>query len=290
MEGIEHGGRTTSVRVVEGTGDGPTTLYVHGSGGSHQVWAQQYAPDGPVHPACALDLSGHGDSEDFAGEREAEDSNGRRMVEGSDGDREAEDSDNERASVDILDAYARDVVAVADAVGADVLVGNSMGGAIVLLVALGEVTEATYGPDAIVLAGTGARLPVDEKLRRLLARDFDAAIDLLHGEDVLFHSVDDRTVERSKAAMREAGQRVVRRDFDACHRFDVRDRLGEIDVPALALVGEHDRLTPPEYHRELAESMSDCRYRELSDAAHLAMIDRPDAFNAALAEFLADVR
>lgn len=263
MERIDHHGRTTAVRIVGRDGDGPTTLYVHGSGSSHQVWATQYAPDGPVHPACALDLSGHGESGDFASDPDPN---------------------------EILDAYVRDVVAVADAVDADVLVGNSMGGAIVLLVALGEVAEAACDPDAIVLAGTGARLPVDEKLRRLLAGDFDAAIDLLHGEDVLFHNVDGRMVERSKAAMREAGQRVVRRDFDACHRFDVRDRLVEIDVPALAVVGEHDRLTPPAYHRELAASMPDCRYRELSDAAHLAMIDRPDAFDAALAEFLADVR
>lgn len=51
MESIGHDGRTTRYRVVDG--DGPTALYVHGSGASHRVCARQYAPNGPVHPAVA---------------------------------------------------------------------------------------------------------------------------------------------------------------------------------------------------------------------------------------------
>lgn len=258
MERVAHDDRRTAFRVVEGDGGGPTTLYVHGSGGSHRVWARQYAPDGPTHPACALDLSGHGDSTDFD-----------------------DDPEPER----VLDAYVRDVVAVAEAVDATVLVGNSMGGAVVLQ----GLLEDDLDPDAVVLAGTGPRLPVDETLRTLLAADFEAALDVLHGTDVLFHGVDERRVERSKATMRAAGQAVLCRDFRACHRFDVRDRLDEIDVPVLAVVGEHDRLTPPAYHRSLADGMANCRYHELPGAAHLAMLDRPDAFDAALGEFLAEV-
>lgn len=256
MDRVDHDGRTTAYRVVGGDGDGPRTLYVHGSGGSHRVWGHQCSPDGPARPASALDLSGHGDSEDLDGDRP------------------------------VLRAYARDVAAVADVVDADALVGSSLGGAVVLQ----SVLDGAVDPGAIVLAGTGSRLPVDEELRSLLAEDFDAAIDRLHGEDVLFHDADDRTVERSKATMRDAGQAIVRSDFAACDAFDVTDRLDEIAVPALAVVGEYDRLTPPAFHRTLATEMPDCEYRELSDAAHLAMLDRPAAFNAVLADFFDGIR
>jgi pimeloyl-ACP methyl ester carboxylesterase len=35
--------------------------------------------------------------------------------------------------------------------------------------------------------------------------------------------------------------------------------------------------------------MPECEMREIADAAHLAMLERPEAFNEALAAFLEDV-
>jgi pimeloyl-ACP methyl ester carboxylesterase len=263
MERVSHHGRETAYRVVGDAGDGEASgvegesggvLYVHGSGATHRVWGHQYARDGPAHPAVALDLSGHGDSGDIDAEPGPE----------------------------TLDAYARDVIAVAEAAGADVLVGNSLGGAVVLHVAL----ATAFDPAGLVLAGTGAKLAVLDDLREWLAGDFDRAVAFLHGEDRLFHDADERALERSKAAMRSVGQRVTRRDFLTCHRFDVRDRLDEVKTPALALVGEHDGLTPPAYHEYLAAELPDCESVELPGAAHLAMVERPAAFNAAVGEFL----
>lgn len=264
METVDHDGRTTAYRIVNGDEAGPTTLYVHGSGGSHQVWANQYAPTGPAHPAVAIDLSGHGESDDVT----------------------VDDSEETVAEPGtLLNAYARDVAAVANATDATVLAGNSLGGAVALTVTL----DGSLDLDGLVLAGTGATLPVDETLLDLLDTDFDGALDLLHGEDVFFHDVDERTLDRSQSAMRSAGQAVVRRDFLACDRFDVSDRLDEIHVSALAVVGGSDRLTPPAYHREFADEMPDCRYEEIADAAHLAMCDRPDAFDDAVERFIGTI-
>jgi 3-oxoadipate enol-lactonase len=75
---------------------------------------------------------------------------------------------------------------------------------------------------------------------------------------------------------------VTRRDFLTCHTFDVRDRLDEVDVPALAVVGEHDSLTPPSYHEYLAAELPDCSLTVIEDAAHLAMLEQPAAFNDAV--------
>jgi pimeloyl-ACP methyl ester carboxylesterase len=257
METVTHDGRETAYRLAGGSRDEDTDsaeiLYVHGSGATHRVWAGQYGPNGPAHPAVALDLSGHGDSAD---------------VETPPGP-------------ETLVAYARDVKAVAEATGADVLVGNSLGGAVCLHLAI----ETAFEPAALVLAGTGAKLTVLEDLRTWLAADFERAVAFLHGPDRLFHDADARTVERSKRAMRETGQAVTRRDFCTCHRFDVRERLSDIDTPTLALVGEHDGLTPPAYHQYLAEHTGG-EYAEIPDAAHLAMVERPAAFNQRVGAFL----
>jgi pimeloyl-ACP methyl ester carboxylesterase len=231
-------------------------LYVHGSGATHRVWGHQYAPSGPTHPAVALDLSGHGDSDDI-------------------------DSD---AGTATLDAYADDVVAVGRETDADVLVGNSLGGAVAQWVAL----ERDWTPEAIVLLGTGSELPVFEGLQEWLADGWDRAVEFLHERDRLFHDTDHEAVSRSREGMEEVGQAVTRRDFMTCHGFDVRDRLGEIDVPVLAVCGEHDKLTPRAYHETLAREVPDGEVSFVPDAAHLAMVEQAEIFNDIMAEFIED--
>lgn len=254
METVTHDGRETAYRLTRPGGSGPTALYVHGSGGNHRLWATQYGPDGPVHPAVALDLSGHGESDDVA-------------TEAGDG---------------TLAAYAADVAAVAAETDAEVLVGNSLGGAVIFRVLL----DGLYDPAGVVFAGTGAKLAVHERIRALLDEDYGAVIEFLHEDSRLFYRGDEEVIERSADAMRETGQSVTRRDYRSCHTFDVRDKLDGIGVPALALVGEHDNLTPPAYHEYLAEELPDCEFAVVDDAAHLAMVERPEAFNARLREFV----
>ncbi len=253
MEHASHHGRRTAYRRFDRGGDGPTLCFVHGSGGTQDVWtAQTRLAD--RFPVVTLDLSGHGDSDDV----------------------------DAAPGPETLAAYADDVVAVAKRTDATVLCGSSLGGAVVLWVAL----ERGLALDGLVLAGTGARLAVLRDLLDWLANDFERAVGFLHGEDRLFHDAPAEHAERSAAAMRECGHTVVERDFRTCDRFDVRDQLGEITVPALAVVGEHDRLTPPRYHDLLADGISRCERAVIEDAAHLAMIEAPVAFNAVVADFL----
>lgn len=256
METVSHDGRATAYRV-RGDGHGTPALFVHGSGGTHAVWKSQLARLADDRRVAALDLSGHGESDDVA---------------------------TEPGSA-TLDAYARDVQAVAREVEAGVLVGNSLGGAVVLT----AVLDHGASPDAVVLAGSGAKLAVLEDLMDWLAGEdggFDRAVEFLHGDDMLFHDPDDRELAFSKTAMRECGRAVVERDFASCHRFDVRDRLGELDMPVFALTGEHDRLTPPTFHEYVAEHVQDGGWTTVPDAAHLSMLEAPERFNGEVAGFL----
>ncbi|MFC6785501.1 alpha/beta fold hydrolase [Halobaculum halobium] len=253
MNTAEHHGRETTYRTRGAAADGPGLLCVHGSGGTKDIWTSQSRLADRT-PVTALDLSGHGDSDDVEAEPGPE----------------------------ALEAYADDVVAVTEATDASVMVGNSLGGAVAMWVAL----ERDLSLDGLILTGTGAKLTVLDDLLVWLRDDFDRAVEFLHGADRLFHDADEETLARSRAAMREAGRAVVERDFRTSHEFDVRDRLGEIQEPVLAVVGEHDGLTPPQYHEYLADELPNGEVAVLDDAAHLAMIEQPDAFNDAVASFL----
>jgi pimeloyl-ACP methyl ester carboxylesterase len=255
METVAHHGRQTAYRQTDRGADGATMLCIHGSGGNRAIWRAQHrlADDWPI---VALDLSGHSESEDVS----------------------------TPAGPETLDAYAADVIAVARATDATVLCGNSLGGAIAMHVAL----EDALSLDALVLVGTGAKLGVWPDLLGWLGSDFDRAIDFLLGPNRLFATDDPRYLEAAEAAMRDAGQRVTERDYRTSNAFDVRDRLDAIEVPALALTGASDELTPPYYHEYLADHLADAEWTLIDEAAHLSMIERPEAFNAAVRDFLTE--
>jgi 3-oxoadipate enol-lactonase/4-carboxymuconolactone decarboxylase len=58
--------------------------------------------------------------------------------------------------------------------------------------------------------------------------------------------------------------------------FDVRDRLGEITQPVLAIGGAADPVTPPALLQQIAEQVKDGRLAILDHASHLAPAERPD--------------
>ncbi len=253
MESVEHNGRVTAYRVADRADGESPALFVHGSGGTHEIWKSQFSRLSGDRPIVGVDLSGHGESADIETE----------------------------PGMETLSAYVEDVLAVAEATDADMLVGNSLGGAVVLT----ALIDRSPSVRAAVLVGSGAKLAVLEDLRAWLAADFDRAVDFLHGEDFLFHDPDPRLDELSRATMREVGQVVTRRDFLTSHRFDERDRLDRITVPTLAVTGEHDGLTPPSYHEYLAERIPDATHEIIPDAAHLSMLEAPTAFNDVLRLF-----
>jgi pimeloyl-ACP methyl ester carboxylesterase len=255
METVTHHGRETAYRDAS-DGSNPV-LYIHGSGSTHSVWAGQYGR--PGHDAVALDLSGHGESEDI--------------------------DLGPRAGTDAMAAYADDAVAVARETGASVLCGNSLGGAVALTVAL----DRDPSLDGLVLVGTGAKLGVADELLDALAGDYDDAIDALVDDDMLYHTTTDERRADAREMFTAVGQRATERDFRACDAFDARDRLDEVDPPALVVNGEHDRLTPPAFHEYLGEHLPDARRVELPDAAHMPYVEHPEPFNAAVDGFLAEL-
>ena len=79
---------------------------------------------------------------------------------------------------------------------------------------------------------------------------------------------------------------VLHGDFLACDGFDVMDRLGAIDRPALVIVGEDDHMTPVKYARFLADHLPRAQLNVIPAAGHMVMLEQPAAVEDALRVWL----
>jgi pimeloyl-ACP methyl ester carboxylesterase len=65
-------------------------------------------------------------------------------------------------------------------------------------------------------------------------------------------------------------------------RPDSTDVLETLDVPSLVLVGEHDKLTPPDVAAKLAVTLPHATSERIEDAGHLPPVEQPEEFLARL--------
>ncbi|NJD20119.1 MAG: alpha/beta fold hydrolase [Gemmatimonadetes bacterium] len=193
-----------------------------------------------------------------------------------------------------LDAFARAVLADMDAagIGRAVLVGLSMGG----YTAFRMHALAPARVAGLVLAAT--RAGADDEAGRAKRTDqaararregigwlADAMLPGLLGETTRRERPDVVAHVRSLVAQADA-EGVARAQEAMRERPDSFPRLGEIRVPTLVIVGEEDTLTPPAEARRIADGVKEARLVVLPGAGHLANLEKPEAFNAVVADFL----
>lgn len=73
---------------------------------------------------------------------------------------------------------------------------------------------------------------------------------------------------------------------DALADADLTSRLGEIAAPTLVLTGAADPVAPPATGDALAAAITDAAHTVIEGAAHIANVEQPDVFTAALLRHL----
>jgi pimeloyl-ACP methyl ester carboxylesterase len=232
-----------------------TVLFIHGAGGNQLLWAGQKAFFEKRLVPIMADLPGHGAS---AGP--------------------AEES---------LEGYAEVVNALIDRMDLRdlFLVGHSMGGAIVQLLALTRPGRLK----GIVLVATAARLKVLPAVLEGLRTDYAAAVRRIV-RTAYGKAVPAELVEQGAQQLLRCPPEVFRRDLLACDRFDARDRVGGISVPCQIVCGDEDGLTPLAHVRDLHERIPGSRLEIIPGAGHMVMIEAADRFNEVVAAFVEEHR
>ena len=72
----------------------------------------------------------------------------------------------------------------------------------------------------------------------------------------------------------------------AMKRDSILQRLPEISVPALVVIGEEDRPLPPARSRQLHDLLPDSELVQIPGAGHLSALEQPAAVNEAILDFL----
>jgi pimeloyl-[acyl-carrier protein] methyl ester esterase len=199
-----------------------------------------------------------------------------------------------------LGALARDLVATLDARRVDraVLLGWSLGAQVALAATpllRGRVTglalvSATprftesedwpHGLPARTLAALGRQ--VERDAARATARFHDGMF--LPGE--LDGSTAARAIAlRARTPLPSAA--ALRAGLDVLGETDLRATLAGIDVPALVVHGDRDPVCLPGAGRALAAALPRAGHAVVPGAGHAPFLSRPDAFEGALAPFLA---
>jgi 3-oxoadipate enol-lactonase len=83
------------------------------------------------------------------------------------------------------------------------------------------------------------------------------------------------------------GPEALMNDYLSARDHDVRGRLGSLDIPALVLSGESDRLVPPWLSEELADELPLASLVVIAECAHVPQLERADAVDLLIAAFLA---
>jgi pimeloyl-ACP methyl ester carboxylesterase len=86
--------------------------------------------------------------------------------------------------------------------------------------------------------------------------------------------------------LRTSPQGIAAASRGMAQRPDMTDRLGQFDLPALVLCGQHDAISTPEEMRGIAQRMPQARFVEIAGAGHMAPLERPAEVNATIRELL----
>jgi pimeloyl-ACP methyl ester carboxylesterase len=263
------------VNVVE-LGSGPPIVFVHGLSGSWQNWLEQLPVLARDHRVVAFDLPGFGASEMPA------------------------DSIS-------ISGYGRWLDALCSELGIETaaVVGNSMGGFIgaELAIAFPARVERL---ELVSAAGLTVEHQRDERVlavlqtldKRLaayaawLGTRSAALARRPRARRMIFGLVTHRPellpAPLIAEQIRGSGKPGFVPALDALTSYPIRDRLPEIGCPSLIVWGTEDKLVPVRDADEFARLIPNARKVVWPQTGHMAMLERPAAFNRLLAAFLAE--
>ena len=190
-----------------------------------------------------------------------------------------------------ISQIAEDILENQNAPDQFVLGGLSMGGYICMEI-LRQAPERVKG---LILMNTSARSDSPEQKKRRLSfmkvsetGRFKGVThhllpNLVHSSFVEDPLVSNVIFDMAQEVGREA---FIRQQKAIINRIDSRNSLKRVDIPACVIVGDDDKLTPPDRAREMAEILPSAELHILRNCGHLSALEHPGEVSEILANFM----
>jgi 3-oxoadipate enol-lactonase len=253
--------------AVDHLGAGPLVILMHGIGGNRTNWHDQLPEFAGLFHALAWDARGYGASDDYEG------------------------------ALDFGD-FADDLARVLEHFKAARahLVGLSMGGMIAM-------DFYSRYPDRVATLTLCDSLPGFNHLTPEQRREFIRLRQepLLAGKEpcdmapavaqtLIGRSARPGSFERLVASMSALHKQSYLKTIAGTAQYSRTFDLEKIGIPTHVVVGDEDRLTPPEMARQMAARIPGARLTLIQGAGHLSNIEQPERFNRAVLAFLKEHR
>jgi 3-oxoadipate enol-lactonase len=184
-----------------------------------------------------------------------------------------------------VEGIAQDLAELLDELRLDrvSLCGLSLGGAVGMRLALDTPARL----DRLVLCSTSMRFATpdfwEERSRVVREQGVEAIADAVLER---WFTPEFADVRRYRDMLVSTPAEGYARCCEALRDWDVRGQLRDVGLPTLVIAGADDPSTPPADLEAIAGEIPAARLVVLDGARHLANVERPDQFNAAVLEFL----
>jgi 3-oxoadipate enol-lactonase len=237
-------------------------VFLHGIGGAARAWRGQLETFGDCYHAIAWDMPGYGGS-----------------------------APSLPASIATLADAFQDFLGEIGAT-APILVGHSIGGMIVQQwlvkhpLAAAAAVLAQTSPAFGKADGDWQKSFIAARLGPLDRGETMASLAPVLVRELIGDDPDPSGMDIARACMASVPEASYRASIRALLGFDQRKALATIKIPTLVLSGAKDKNAPSPMMAKMASSIPFASYVELEGVGHLANLEHPKAFNAALEQFL----
>ena len=250
----------------EGSAESPTIIFIHGFPLNKSMWNKQIEFLKDDFRVIAYDIRGHGNSEigdvDFS-----------------------------------IDLFVKDLLSFMDALKIEktIICGLSMGG----YIALNAIENHPERFSALILSDTNCTADTSEgkeKRMKTIESIKENGVEKL-ANDLILNLFANESFKRDLKEISAVRDMIVKTSIQSLNnslhalaeRKETCEKLSQIKVLVLIIVGTEDKITPPDVARFMQSKIKDSQLRIIEHAGHLSNMENPYEFNNQLKKFIVTI-
>ncbi len=221
-------------------------LFIHGAGNQGNVWKYTVKYLKGNYNINTPDLPGHG---------------------------------KEKGLCKTIDEYAEWILGYIDnsKLSDVILIGHSMGGAITIKAAKDKRIAA------VIIVGSGLKLPVNPKIINGLKNDIQNTIETVAKWS--FSKEAPKDMVKSAVKMMLDNKDIILNDFEACSKYSGYDVAQTIEKPSVVMVGDKDVMTPFELAKEASDYLQ-TKVEIINNAGHMVQFENSKTLAEKIGSFV----